>query len=158
MGFLLDLGAFLTFEESKKVQEYIKKQGIIQFLKVYQKNRNIKQTNCSDFRWGDEIEYQVINIDSNIKKAKIQTNIDYLFKEIGNSKNLTFELHKEYGGWMVETIPAEPFNCWLTLNDLVKNFEIRRNKLSSILPEDNFLLSLSYPNLGVGDYYVKNDK
>ena len=154
MGFLLDLGEFLTYEESKKIQENIKRQGVTQFLKLYKKNKNIKMSKCSDFRWGDEIEYQVINLDKEQNKVRIQTNNEYLFEE--NLDNEEFELHKEYGSWLVETIPSQPYNCWLTLNSLVKTFKNRRIKLTKLLPKDNYLFSLSFPSLGCGDYFIKN--
>lgn len=62
MGFLVDAGQTLDFNESKTFIQYIKEHGVIQFLKLIDKFRNFKKQE-SDLRWGDEIEFHLVNLD-----------------------------------------------------------------------------------------------
>jgi glutamate--cysteine ligase catalytic subunit len=67
MGFLTD-GNTLSWEEVKKVREYIRKHGILQFLAIYEKTKN-RSNDCLKF--GDEIEYVLLSLDDKEKKAKL---------------------------------------------------------------------------------------
>jgi glutamate--cysteine ligase catalytic subunit len=62
------LGATLDWESAKKVLEYIKKHGVVQFLHIYNER---KAWNRRKLLWGDEIEYLVVQVDSKQKSVKL---------------------------------------------------------------------------------------
>lgn len=62
MGQLTE-GKVLTWEEIKKIKEYVREHGIIQFINLYKRCKD-KQDN--DFKWGDEV--LIIPIEFNLKK------------------------------------------------------------------------------------------
>lgn len=56
MGLLSDLGQILSPEETAKLQPFLKKLGIQQFLYILKKYKNWqKQTKPSIIKWGEEI-------------------------------------------------------------------------------------------------------
>ena len=62
MGFLVDAGATLDFNESVAFHKHIKEHGVLQFLLLLKKFQDYKK-NESELRWGDEIEYHLVNMD-----------------------------------------------------------------------------------------------
>jgi glutamate--cysteine ligase catalytic subunit len=50
---LLTVGHPLSWEDSKKYSQYVREHGILQFLNVWNRIKDIKD---DKLRWGDEIE------------------------------------------------------------------------------------------------------
>ena len=67
MGFLSE-GNALPWEQAKEYADYIRKEGIQQFLHIYQR---LEARCCDELKWGDEIEYQVVEVDPEKKTAKL---------------------------------------------------------------------------------------
>ncbi len=65
MGFLTE-GNTLGWEETRKVADYIRKHGIIQFLHIYETTK-LRTRDCLIF--GDEIEYLLLSLYEDNKKA-----------------------------------------------------------------------------------------
>ncbi len=65
---LLTVGAPLSWEDSKKHIDHVKKHGIEQFLNLY--NRYEGKSGAV-LRWGDEIEYFICKFDKENKKVKL---------------------------------------------------------------------------------------
>jgi hypothetical protein len=68
----------------------------------------------------------------------------------------------EYGGWMVEVIPTQPYNLTISFECLLRCLQCSKKHISKLLEPSEKLLSLSvyylfqaYPILGKGDYYEK---
>ena len=70
MGFLSVNGFLMTYEEYKHWQVRYKRHGLMQFCKLYSihKDRQIAE---EDLHWGEEIEYQMFNIDEKTKRVKL---------------------------------------------------------------------------------------
>jgi len=152
MGFLVDVGQTLDFQESKPFLEYIKQHGILQFLHLLKKMKDMK-IKTEDLKWGDEIEYHIINLDPKTGEPRIQLNTDYLYKETSDE---IFHLQPEYGGWMVEAVPTKAYDCTGDPTVVYANFKRRIEKIKECCKDGDALLSLSvYPLLGVGDYFIK---
>ncbi len=62
MGYLKDNGAFLSYQESKPHQEYIKRHGILQFINLFRLHKN-KVMPPASLKWGHESEYHAISTD-----------------------------------------------------------------------------------------------
>ena len=149
MGFLADCGQTLDYFESQPLIKYIKKHGIIQFLLLYKKFKDSCQ---SQVFWGDEIEFHLLSIDPKAKSAKLQINTDYLFNTL---KPDDFNLQPEFGSWMIETVPNNPYKFDGNPLVVLKNMELRRAKVQEMCNEGDVLFAgTAFPLLGVGDYFV----
>lgn len=65
---LLTIGEPLSWEETKKHAQYVREQGVKQFIRQYHKFS--KSTGAALF-WGDEIEYTLMRIDPVTKEATL---------------------------------------------------------------------------------------
>ncbi len=149
MGFLADCGQTLDFFESQPLIKYIKKHGIIQFLLLYKKFKDSCQ---SQVFWGDEIEFHLLNIDPKTKSAKLQINTDYLFNTL---KSDEFNLQPEFGSWMIETVPNNPYKFDGNPLVVLQNMELRRKKVQELCNEGDVLFAgTAFPLMGIGDYFV----
>ena len=150
MGFLEDQGRVLTYDESIKHHKYIKEHAIIQFLNLFKKFGHI-QNKDDTFYWGDELEYQIVNIDKISGCPRIDLDIDNIFK---NFISETVSIQFEYGRWMVETIPKNPYTTLDNPGPILANLKARRDEISSLFKDNNILYTAPvFPMLGVKDYY-----
>lgn len=132
MGYLSNDGNTLTFTESLPYIDQLKKDGVIQFLNLLKKYENYtskhmsKQTSkcCSSdsiepIYWGDEVEGHIVQLNDTNRSAHLATDLEYLFKSVASANEdpseATFSMVPEYGAWMIETVPLDPY-C--TINNL----------------------------------------
>jgi len=149
MGYLADIGQTLNFTDSLSLIDYIKKHGIIQFLLLYKK---FKDTQQEEIFWGDEIEYHLLNLDSTTKTPRLQTNTEEFFSNCTSEK---FNLQTEFGSWMIETVPNDPYKYDGNPLPVLENMASRRIKIQSMCQGGDMLFSGTvFPLLGVGDYFV----
>lgn len=106
---LLTVGLPLSWKDSQRYIEYIKKHGIEQFINLYNHYRN---KCCDTFKWGDELEYilaivppkertVLLSLRSKEIRAQCKANI------ADDVKADTFDkaiIHPEYGCFMIEGI------------------------------------------------------
>jgi len=152
MGFLVDIGQTFNFHDSKPLINYIKKHGILQFLHLYQKFKDLQQETLF---WGDEIEFHLLNMDSTSKTPRLQTNTEAIFLSLSSESD--FCLQPEFGSWMIEAVPAKPYEFNGDPLQVFHNMNVRRAKINSMCREGDILFSgTAFPLLGVGDYYVPN--
>lgn len=78
MGFLSE-GHALPWEEANKYADYIRKEGIQQFLRIY---NGVKTRCCDQLMWGDEIEYQLIEVDHEKKTARLSLRAPEILNEL----------------------------------------------------------------------------
>lgn len=115
MGFLSVNGFLMTYDEYKQWQERYKHHGLMQFVKLYSvhKDRQIKQ---EDLHWGEEIEYQMFNIDPDTRQVKLACDASHLIQSFNNmnkeEKHFDFALLPEFGNWMIEAVPSEPYKTY----------------------------------------------
>ncbi|KAL4505198.1 hypothetical protein ABPG72_016265 [Tetrahymena utriculariae] len=172
MGYLGNDGQTLAFEESLKYKDQIKRDGIIQFLNLYKKFKNItyKETiknivyeKYLPIHWGDEVEAHIVFLDKESKVPKIVPDIHYLFQRVQQDQqeepeDVNFKLVPEYGGWMIETTPSNPYYTINNLCAVPTNLSERSHKINSYLNSGQKVLYTStFPILGQIDqkyYYI----
>lgn len=152
MGFLVDVGQTFNYHDSKPLIDYIKKHGILQFLCLYQKFKDLQQETLF---WGDEIEFHLLNMDSNSRSPRLQTNTEAIFAALSTEQD--FYVQPEFGSWMIEAVPANPYEFNGDPFQVLRNMDLRRAKINSLCREGDVLFAgTAFPLLGVGDYFVPN--
>lgn len=152
---ILRRGNPLTFKNSKPYLKSVRRSGVQQFINHYNRVKDVK---TPSFFWGDELEYGIFRYDG-LKKsydlaicrgAEIQ-------KSLESVENTLSDLpygclwQPEYGSWMVETVPREPYNGFVSSLLLVeKSMQLRRKRLHSAISHDEIAPSVStFPLMGV---------
>ena len=104
MGVLKVVEKPLSWEETKTYREKIKHFGLIQFVKNY--NR-MKEKEDFAFKWGDEVEHYIINIDETNKTTSLCLKGDEVLNKLhalnsGLPEDQQIEWKPEYSDFMVE--------------------------------------------------------
>ncbi|ODV57912.1 glutamate--cysteine ligase [Ascoidea rubescens DSM 1968] len=167
---LLSQGTPLPFEQSQKYSSLVHHHGRIQLLQMFKSNQN---RNNSPFLWGDEVEYFLLffdNKDYNNRNASLSIDSDYILDELQNSDKTTQSLdvsfHPEYGRFMLEATPGNPYNGSVFSDFLYveKNMISRRNIILDFLNNRNIpgyknsnkdvypLTLTSFPRLGCSNF------
>nr|BAA09527.1 gamma-glutamyl-cysteine synthetase [Schizosaccharomyces pombe] len=89
---LLVLGTPLDWPESKKYCDYVRENGIMQFLHMYDTYISKKQ---DVLLWGDEIECIVVSMDDKSKKARVSLRQEDILNALGKYEE-TFR-HVDFG-------------------------------------------------------------
>lgn len=152
---LLSSGTPLDWAETKKNSWNIRNSGIEQFIRIYQKFKEIRNY---PFKWGDEIEFSLIHFNHDEKKAQLLLKAEKILEMLKNSKIALFQ--PEYASYMVETTPIEPFSCDLnTFKCLEENMDQRRKTIESLLDQDEHVVSLTcFPLLGCDQFTYPSPK
>eukprot|EP00606_Chrysophyceae_sp_TOSAG23-5_P001247 GSChrysophyteH2.ASY1.ANO1.920.1 assembled CDS len=157
MGFL-KAGNPLSFDESKKHIKKVRASGLQQFLNHY--NR-CKKVQTPRFLWGDELEYGVFSkkgdsvmYDLTLRGHEIRAYLAALEDNTHSEQTLGCSWMPEYGAWMVEAVPAAPYNGYVQDLLLVEqSMQLRRQRLHMALNDDELAPSMSnFPMLGVEGY------
>jgi len=154
MGFLSE-GKALPWEEAKEYADFIRQEGIKQFLAIY--NR-VKSRCCDELMWGDEIEYVMIEVDHEKKTARLSLRapevLAELMKDEQSSKTPKTCWRPEYGSFMLESLPGTPYLSHdEDLLRVQRNMELRRAVAKAQLkPNERVMALTSYPMMGVGNF------
>ena len=151
MGFLSVFGIVLQYLQSRQFFKIIKDNFVKYVIRELQK-RYI----CKEPMFGFEFELHKITIDDQNKKVYIDLTAQNDIINSAKEKNKDFYLSHEYGGWMWEVIPNEPFlikDLGLIENNIQNLYQFLNNKYGS----KKFLSLGSFPMLGVGKYYINED-
>lgn len=158
---LLAAGTPLPWCEARNLQERIRTEGIEQLLQVFK--AAAKREN-DPLLWGDELEYMMIELDSNQQNAMVDVIHDKILTDLNTTdKNYLcqeneIEFHPEYGRFMIEATPESPYHM-LKFNDtfIEDNMKRRRIVADTLLSEYNqpengkkyvVLALTSFPRLG----------
>lgn len=76
---LLSLGTPLSWEETKRYADHVRKHGIIQFINLY---RNVKDRKRDHLKFGDEVEYMLMRFDHKNKKVQLLLKADKIMPEL----------------------------------------------------------------------------
>ncbi|CAD6212380.1 GSCOCG00011012001-RA-CDS [Cotesia congregata] len=151
MGQLTE-GKVLTWEEIKKIKDYVREHGIIQFINLYKRCKD-KQDN--DFKWGDEIEYTIVKFDDLEKSAKLNLISHKLIVELNKKENESPESveclwRPEFSSYQIESTPGKPFGASLKdFNNVEANMLNRRVEAMEFLkPGERLITITSFPRLG----------
>ena len=152
MGFLNVFGIVLQFNESKQFFKIIKDNFVKYVIRELQ-----KKYICKEPMFGFEFELHKIYIDSDNKKIFIDLTAQNDIINSMKQKNDEFHLSHEYGGWMYEVIPNEPFLI-KDLNLIENNIQNLYKYLTQKYGNKKFLSLGAFPMLGVGKYYINEDE
>ncbi|KAJ2059641.1 glutamate--cysteine ligase [Coemansia sp. S146] len=163
---LLSLGTPLPWDQARELAQEVRKHGIEQFLHIW---NNMKDRKRDRLLWGDEIEYMLISLDHQRRRARLSQRGHALLSLLqveeteslerasrtGEKIELEALWRPEFGRYMIEGTPGHPYNS--TVNDLVNveaNMKRRREIVAQLMDENEIILSVgSYPALGSGDFF-----
>ncbi|KAG5436895.1 hypothetical protein PCANB_001648 [Pneumocystis canis] len=159
---LLVYGTPLSWEETKKQADYIRKQAVEQFIHLWKE----KKKGEHQLLWGDEVEYMLISYDDENKIASLSLQQENVLKNLQKYKE-TFDnletlkkiekdddimpsFHHEYGRYMIEGIPSHPYSENIeTLPLIEENMKKRRIIIKKYIKSNEIALTLtSFPRLG----------
>ena len=162
MGLLTE-GKPLKWNESLPFLEYVKQHGIEQFLNIYKKYEN---RCCDEFKWGDELEYLIINLPSDkhiaelsLRALEIQRDVTNNITKSNQNNQDKVTIHPEYGSFMIEATPFIPYGDNIqSLLNVERNMYSRKLWINKSLKKDEYLLLLSsFPMLGVNESNINGD-
>uniref|UniRef100_A0A673FLL3 Glutamate--cysteine ligase n=1 Tax=Sinocyclocheilus rhinocerous TaxID=307959 RepID=A0A673FLL3_9TELE len=149
---LLSQGSPLNWEETKKHADHVRKHGILQFLNIYNK---VKERQRDVLKWGDEVEYMLVEMDDNNEKVRLVLNgkdVLEILQEKGEKINPNHPTlwRPEYGSYMIEGTPGQPYGGTMSeFNTVEDNMGKRRREAASVLNKNETLLTVtSFPRLG----------
>mmetsp|Transcript_10903 Transcript_10903/g.33424 ORF Transcript_10903/g.33424 Transcript_10903/m.33424 type:complete len:721 (-) Transcript_10903:921-3083(-) len=155
---LLSHGKPLSWEESAPHREKVKNDGVTQFLNAYEKTKDRYREHL---KWGDEVEYQLVKMDPQARRARLCLRAPELIAQLQQPEaqqvdgvELKTLWRPEYAIWMVEGTPGTPYKS--TISDLTKvqrNMGLRRAEIKRLLKEGESVLTLTaFPRLGCRDF------
>jgi len=154
---ILRVGNPLRFPDSKPNLQNVRISGVEQFTNHYLRSKHIKSP---EFKWGDELEYGIFKkspgqktYDISLRGAEIREYLAGLESEFKNV-DLGCSWQPEYGAWMVEAVPRDPFDGYVAdLLTVERSMKLRRQRLHLALRMDEIAPSMSnFPMLGVKSY------
>lgn len=157
---LLSLGTPLPWEESRKYSDHVRKEGLIQLQNCF---KAASGRDGDSYLWGDEVEYTLVKFDDDNHKARISIDKDHILDDLNDGGSLfslsvhnNVNFHPEYGRFMLEATPNEPYNGEI-LNQYLyveKNMKDRRD-VANVALEDSTIVPITvtaYPLMGVGEF------
>lgn len=150
---LLSVGTPLSWEETKKNAEKIKKHGIIQFINLY---NNLKDRQRDTLKWGDEIEYTLVYLDHENKSARLLLKCSDILEALQEDENTnpghnTSAWRMEYADYMIEGTPGQPFGgCLTQFNRVEDSMRTRREEVMAMLNANNevAVCFAAFPRIG----------
>lgn len=155
---LLTQGIPLSWPASQPYRAKVKQDGIEQFLSVFHAAKNFKD---HELKWGDEIEYLLLNIDTQAHRATLSLRAPELLKILQQDEHSQPEgssvpvlWRPEYPRWMIEGTPGIPYRSFAAdLVNVERNMALRRMEIAKQLHPGEVVLSLTtFPRMGCGIY------
>ncbi|XP_012941987.1 glutamate--cysteine ligase catalytic subunit [Aplysia californica] len=156
---LLSEGTALSWAETKKYADHVRRHGIKQFLVQYHK---LESRTKDVLYWGDEVEYQLLKFDHVNKKVYLALRGQEVLKNLqektkvknDSAKDVPTSWHPEYAQYMVEGTPGRPYGGSIAHFNIVEaNMRLRRQEIQAELNDDEVPLSLTaFPLLGVREF------
>ncbi len=153
---LLSAGTPLNWPDSAPYRARVKHDGVEQFLSVF---NSAKHFSNHGLKWGDEVEYILLKIDSKSAKLSLRAPqlLDILQQEehkqpAGSSVPVLWR--PEYARWMIEGTPGVPYRCYAAdLAIVERNMALRRTEIANLLDDNECVLTMTaFPRLGVADF------
>jgi glutamate--cysteine ligase catalytic subunit len=162
-GGILRTGNPLSWGIAKPVLSSVRLSGIKQFIFHYNRSKNIE---TPLFLWGDEIEYGLFGYDTkadrfdlSLRGQEIREQLSFYEESLTGLKS-GCEWQPEYGSWMIEAVPRDPYGGYISDLLLVeKNMQLRRRRLHAVLKSNEIApTSGNFPMLGVKGYPHADEK
>ncbi|KAI9934342.1 hypothetical protein ASPWEDRAFT_170030 [Aspergillus wentii DTO 134E9] len=168
---LLALGTALEWPEAKKNAGQVREWGIEQLLANWRRARGKER---DALLWGDEVEYLVVAVDGEAKKARLSLAQAEILKSLardealwqaGSENNVQGpendeeppHFHPEFGRFMLEATPGRPWG--IGFKDLLKvesNMKRRREVAKAHMAPNEYPITLTtFPRLGTKDDYIQ---
>ena len=142
MGFLTLNGQLMTYDEYKHLVNLYRAHGILQFMKLYNVHKD-KQIAPQDLHWGEEIEYKLYKFDEATKQVHLSCDADDIITdfttqaqvfetfsdneeeskaiaELTDQEKPDFKLLPEFGNWMIEAVPTDPYGAYSDPSQLLQ--------------------------------------
>ncbi|XP_033280178.1 glutamate--cysteine ligase catalytic subunit isoform X2 [Orcinus orca] len=149
---LLSQGSPLSWEETQRHADHVRLHGILQFLHIY---HAVKDRHKDVLKWGDEVEYMLVSFDHENRKAQLVLSGEELLETLQEKGERTNPNHPtlwrpEYGSYMIEGTPGQPYGGTMSeFNTVEDNMRKRRKEATSLLGENQALCTItSFPRLG----------
>ncbi|PYI03327.1 glutamate cysteine ligase [Aspergillus sclerotiicarbonarius CBS 121057] len=154
-------GTPIPWQELQGVAHIARRGAVEQLLSLWKRQ---KDRTDPEPLWGDEIEYTLINLDANTSRATLLLNQEEVLQkgtdECANAEDVEpwneVALQPEWGRYMIEATPAEPYGGDIV--DLLRvesNMKRRRKLIRQCLSRDQHPVSLCvFPGLGVKDQFT----
>ncbi|KAG8467409.1 hypothetical protein KFE25_000725 [Diacronema lutheri] len=155
------VGEPMSWAESKPHLREIRRRGVAQFIALY---RSVEHAVGRELLWGDEIEYHLMRLDGEpadaARTVKLSLRAPELLDKLVESEGTDpsrydgCAWHAEYGRWMVEATPREPFGSYATeMLRVERSMRLRRQRLLSMLEPNEIIPTVpTFPLMGVGDF------
>ncbi|KAJ1448288.1 glutamate-cysteine ligase-domain-containing protein [Pelagophyceae sp. CCMP2097] len=152
---VLTVGEPLSWEDSQEHLKYVRSHGVLQFLATYERHKGIRR---DELLYGDEIEYGIFRMDAlnktsmlSLRGAEVRDALEEREVQETSADSGKCTWHPEYGAWMVESTPAEPYSGFAhDLRRIEVNMRARRARLIAALDDDEIAPTVVvYPMLGV---------
>ncbi|XP_007460864.1 PREDICTED: glutamate--cysteine ligase catalytic subunit isoform X2 [Lipotes vexillifer] len=147
---LLSQGSPLSWEETQRHADHVRLHGILQFLHIY---HAVKDRHKDVLKWGDEVEYMLVSFDHENKKAQLVLSGEELLETLQEKGERTNPNHPtlwrpEYGSYMIEGTPGQPYGGTMSeFNTVEDNMRKRRKEATSLLGENQALCTItSFPS------------
>ena len=130
-GGILRVGTPLKWHIAKPVLQSVRTSGIKQFINHYQRSKEVE---TPLFLWGDELEYGLFRYDATTGRYDLSMRGKELKEQLAkNEEGLKglksgVEWQPEFGSWMIEAVPREPYGTFST-------------------PYITYITSFTYPNI-----------
>ena len=107
MGLLTE-GAPLSWDQTAKLADHVRKHGVQQFIRLYKKLENRRG---DVLKWGDEVEYNLVKVDHDNSKVSLLLRADPMLKVLQKRQNegekgLDATWHPEFAAYMIEGTPG----------------------------------------------------
>ncbi|XP_071597825.1 glutamate--cysteine ligase catalytic subunit isoform X1 [Heliangelus exortis] len=149
---LLSQGSPLSWEETRRYAEHVRKHGILQFLHIY---RALRDRHKDVLKWGDEVEYMLVKFDHENKKVRLVLCGEEVLQTLQDKGEKVNPNHPtlwrpEYGSYMIEGTPGQPYGGTMSeFNTVQDNMRKRRQEAASVLKENEAVCTVtSFPRLG----------
>ncbi|XP_041333273.1 glutamate--cysteine ligase catalytic subunit isoform X2 [Pyrgilauda ruficollis] len=149
---LLSQGSPLSWEETRRYAEHVRQHGILQFLHIY---RALRDRHKDVLKWGDEVEYMLVKFDHENKKVRLLLCGEEVLQTLQDKGEKINPNHPtlwrpEYGSYMIEGTPGQPYGGTMSeFNTVQDNMRKRRQEAASVLKENEAVCTVtSFPRLG----------
>ncbi|XP_006893191.1 PREDICTED: glutamate--cysteine ligase catalytic subunit isoform X2 [Elephantulus edwardii] len=147
---LLSQGSPLSWEETKRHADHVRRHGILQFLHIY---HAVKDRHKDVLKWGDEVEYMLVSFDHEKKKVQLVLSGEEVLETLQEKGERANPNHPtlwrpEYGSYMIEGTPGQPYGGTMSeFNTVEDNMRKRRKEATSLLKENQALCTItSFPS------------
>lgn len=142
MGFL-ECGTPLKWYDSTDVRQYVKEHGLLQFIYLFNLNKDRYDT---ALKWGDEVEFTLIEVNDNKKDARLLLKADEVINELKSCMNSVFATSSS----AASLSPPVPSQCLFDQFDScpfsVSNFRSCVSSNNSLSTSYSSILNSSFPS------------